>query len=86
MGHLDDGRYAAERELVLKKEYKAVFASCARRADSPTRRPLQKARAQVTPQALSSVLQLRLEAVWWGKEPPEQDDPAPEIFVIIRRV
>ncbi len=85
MSHLDDlDEYEAELELVLKKEYQAVFGLFRYCVLTPDATYLcNKLERTVTPQPAYPFFNLRLEDVWvWDKNRPTRMIPRTEIFVI----
>ena len=83
--HLDDlDEYEAELELVLKKEYQAVFGLFRYCVLTPDATYLcNKLERTVTPQPAYPFFNLRLEDVWvWDKNRPTRMIPRTEIFVI----
>jgi hypothetical protein len=83
VGHLDDlDEYEAELELVLKKEYQAVFGLFRYCVLTPDATYLcNKLERTVTPQPAYPFFNLRLEDVWvWDKNRPTRMIPRTEIF------
>ena len=83
MGHLDDlDEYEAELELVLKKEYQAVFGLFRYCVLTPDATYLcNKLERTVTPQPAYPFFNLRLEDVWvWDKNRPTRMIPRTEIY------
>ena len=84
MAHLDDlDEYEAELELLLKREYQAVFGLFRYCVLTPDATYLcNKLERTVHAAAGVSVLQPRLEDVWvWDKNRPTRMIPRAEIFV-----
>jgi hypothetical protein len=85
MSHLDDlDEYEAELELLLKKEYQAVFGLFRYCVLTPDATYLcNKLEKTMTPQASYPYFNLRLEDVWvWDKNRPTRIIPRTEIFVV----
>ena len=85
MSHLDDlDEYEAELELVLKKEYQAVFGLFRYCVLTPDATYLcNRLERTVTPQPAYPFFNLKLEDVWvWDKNRPTRMIPRTEIFVI----
>ena len=83
MSHLDDlDEYEAELELVLKKEYQAVFGLFRYCVLTPDATYLcNKLERTVTPQPAYPFFNLKLEDVWvWDKNRPTRIIPRTEIF------
>ena len=84
MGHLDDlDEYEAELELLLKKEYQAVFGLFRYCVLTPDATYLcNTLDLQAIPQASYPFFHLRMEDVWvWDKNRPTRMIPRTEIFV-----
>ncbi len=84
VSHLDDlDEYEAELELLLKKEYQAVFGLFRYCVLTPDATYLcNRLERTVTPQPAYPFINLRLEDVWvWDKNRPTRMIPRTEIFV-----
>jgi hypothetical protein len=84
VSHLDDlDEYEAELELLLKKEYQAVFGLFRYCVLTPDATYLcNRLERSVSPQPAYPFFNLKLEDVWvWDKNRPTRMIPRTEIFV-----